>query len=113
MSAHTPGPWEISESARIYDDSPAIVWRDPDRGPDKTIATIHADDTKEIADGAIVESLSPEQEANARVIAAAPDLLSVVEALAAAVGQGGRPSPARVVALGEAARAAIAKARGK
>ncbi len=74
MSAHTSGPWAVVQTGRIFDDSPSI--RDADG---KTVAVVPADDTMEIEDGAIVESLSPEQKANACLIAAAPLLLAELE----------------------------------
>ena len=85
MSNHTPGPW------KIFDDHP-----DPDL---LCLHVYHGDE--QIAD---VSELK-----NARLIAAAPDLLEALENLLKVhEGEGGTQYHA-----GDMARAAIAKAKGE
>lgn len=93
MSAHTPGPWSCGEKGNgavgsVYCDNSlgtrvAIVYG---RGQEYTIFS------------------RAEEEANARLIAAAPDLLNALTVLADACASMGIPV--------DAARAAIAKATG-
>lgn len=64
MPEHTPGPWTLGS----FDGNPAYV---SVYGPnDELVADVHADEFDE-----------NEAEANARLIAAAPDLLAACEAL--------------------------------
>lgn len=94
---HTPGPWKVTE------DRPA------DTLVVQSLTTPYL--TVAVMMGA---TSSAEEEANARLIAAAPDLLEVVE-LAAIDVAGGTPA-ARAEHYGilrRTARAAIAKARGE
>ena len=86
MSKHTPGPWGYAWAGGI-----ALVFQ---KG-EATIASIPYDDDNEI----------PQVEANARLIAAAPDLL---EAL-----QGVLRVADRATVEFDAARAAIANAIGE
>lgn len=81
-SQHTPGPWRIGDAGfTVF-------------GPPKP--------------SALPETIAPvKNRANARLIAAAPDLLAALEALAAL------PNKHRPEEMWEAARAAIAKARGQ
>ena len=78
---HTPGPWRIGDAGfTVF-------------GPPKP--------------GALAETIAPvKSRANARLIAAAPDLLAALEALAAL------PNKHRPEEMWEAARAAIARATG-
>lgn len=98
MSAHTPGPWKLDGVMAM--DSP--LW----------IVSIPGEQARiEIAD------YSSESEANARLIAAAPDLLEALEdmvfladgAMAAANRDGAEYRPDEEL---RDAKAAIAKARG-
>ena len=100
MSKHTPGPWNIAgdgqteSSCRIIDDENRFVLRleGMDYGRD-------------------------EDQANARLIAAAPDLLAALHELAE-IGEGGvierretgKPTWSALEAVATIARAAIAKA---
>lgn len=103
--SHTPGPWRISEYAQIWpedsDDSiddKNIVWRIGGANGESVCGTCDGCDAITGAD--------------ARLIAAAPELLSALEAVVAAydsafTSPNFRPPPHEVMA-----RAAIAKARG-
>ena len=61
--AHTKGPWFVNHSPQIFDDARCILQKETT----KFIAEIH--DT------------SPQADANARLIAAAPDLLAICKAI--------------------------------
>jgi hypothetical protein len=89
---HTPGPWQVHGSRIII------------AGPDRNVRTV----AKTEPGGAF--GMDAEQEANAALMAAAPDLLdALVDLLAEATHTG----PLREERHGiEKARAAIAKARG-
>lgn len=86
MSTHTPGPWQIGRI--IWESAPEILDE-----KQNLVATVPR---AQYVDNA-------EAQANARIIAAAPDLLGVVERYSA-----GMPW----VQLYPLARAALAKARG-
>ena len=96
MSAHTPGPWKLhfwAENVAVSSDRPkprdcetvATVFRGPEQ---------HGNETEERRTA----------DANARLIAAAPDLLAALERF---VTEDDGPETWRM------ARAAIAKARGE
>ena len=85
---HTPGPW----LALDYTGTDEPAWHVVPGDFHGTIAT-----------------LDPEQSANARLIAAAPDLLAALEALVANLDEGDFISTTRI----DAARAALSKARGQ
>jgi hypothetical protein len=85
MSAHTPGPWRV---ARLRSGAWAVV----DRG------------TRDIVPSIFTQRDGGEDEANARLIAAAPDLLAALKYLLELGGDDDR----RITA-----DAAIAKAEGK
>lgn len=98
---HTPGPWKVAISARK--------------------ATLTRITT---TDGALVASANGpglsetgEAEANARLIAAAPELLAIVQRLStmfpSGEGLGGYAPKEAFAAIGTQARAAIAKATGQ
>ena len=100
---HTPGPWSLSDSfdrveRRVkHGDNPPLVWR--------------------IASG--INSAHPdympraEQIANARLIAAAPELLDALERISTAYDETLRhPIAAPLLQAIYGARAAIAKAKG-
>jgi gentisate 1,2-dioxygenase len=90
MSKHTPGPWKIVDAWNDHmvegQNGEEIIWQD---GPHGT-PTIN--------------------EANARLIAAAPDLLEALENLADYVDERAGDNECRPI---ENARAAIAKAKGE
>lgn len=92
MSAHTPGPWFISEQYRKLHgiDSVLVASRIENGAPG--IARV------------FVAGLGSQFEANARLIAAAPELLEALETIITST------APRR--SLVRIARAAIAKARG-
>ncbi len=93
MSAqHTPGPWFV---AHLPDGQGSWVACDPDG------CGIHADGSY------MAVCVSPIGEANARLIAAAPDLLAALEGLFRLLDAGSLYEPQAF-----AARAAIAKAKG-
>jgi len=104
-SKHTPGPWEVVEGG-----SPGVLHV---KGPPLpiTIVTIALD---------IDFAGSLEREANARLIAAAPELLeALIEATAcgmvpiSSAKEGGASTHSRQVKCADMIRAAIAKATGE
>ena len=96
MSKHTPGPW-------MYD---SYVGEDPYDDPDCPFVEIGT--TRWVPNKVDVPA-ALEAWANARLIAAAPDLLDALESLELTAGLPAmQDDPARV-----AARAAIAKAKGE
>lgn len=97
---HTPGPWRIDR---------AIAYDDGDNG--MSAVSISGDGWGEFAKCLVKfdDEDPPEGQANARLIAAAPDLLSALERLEMVSGLAlMSDDPARM-----AARAAIAKAKGE
>jgi hypothetical protein len=88
--AHTPGPWKVAEREGCYRSINGVAWY----GLAKVVTRMDGTE-RDCKDGA----------ANARLIAAAPDLLAAC-ILAAAHHQGFHSVP------GKALRAAIAKALG-
>jgi ABC-type transporter lipoprotein component MlaA len=96
----SPGPWRINGPSRLRDDSVQIL-----DGEGDTVTHVCADDTMEIGDGSIAEVLSGKAKANARLIAAAPELY---EALRDLLHEDG---PSRN--SWERARSALAKAEGR
>lgn len=92
MSNHTPGPWFAQ---RAIKDGWYIVARDARQ------MVVHTHDTE--------EEYGPIDDADARLIAAAPELLEALENLLKVhEGEGGTQHHA-----GDMARAAIAKAKGE
>lgn len=100
MSAHTPGPWE------------AVLPGDPRGQPVPYYAGLVALVSHDPSISVVTEggySAAKEWEANARLIAAAPDLLAAAQrALVALQGAGDQADPARSALI-----AAIAKADWK
>lgn len=95
---HTPGPWKstvLRDGARIESDGASVAWVGPD-------------DTRECADGRIVEVMTKRAVANAHLIAAAPDLLDALKELEATFR--GTSDVARMIQ--RITRGAIAKAEG-
>lgn len=96
---HTPGPWVVLER---YTDRNAIpIGYEVGNGATSIFAEVHG--------GGGVRGLS-EGDANARLISAAPDLLSALDALLMEVDRGEIDEDTKP--LVEAAERAIAKARG-
>ena len=85
-ATHTPGPWESKQESAYV---PAQVWADG-----RQLAEVYGEDRATRA-------------ANARLIAAAPELLEALEALLIGHEEGATPSE-----WFEQARAAIRKAKG-
>lgn len=71
---HTPGPWRINAVMREYGNKLEIAHEEIS----VTSVTVAGKGNK--------TSITPEQEANARLIAAAPDLLAALEAMVSAKG---------------------------
>jgi hypothetical protein len=97
--AHTPGPWEVGD------------------GMTRHIAIMARDFTYDVCEVTRAGITEDEQVGNARLIAASPELLSACQALMKAEGmqqgeRGGYTMGAISLAI-DAARAAIAKAKGE
>lgn len=97
MSKHTPGPWAI-EDYRIENGdwrSTGLIWGNPG-----LVARVNCDKLSSVSPPDKIEMF----EANARLIAAAPEMLEALEELSRyPIGQGARD---RIDAI-------IAKAKGK
>ena len=106
MSGHTPGPWKVQRYLRPdLDDDPMGVYLVETAADALTPRYYEAEpETPEL------DAVHSENEANARLIAAAPDLLAALEKLVRA--NYGQPSGVTVPALDQA-RAAIAQAKGE
>jgi len=99
MSAHTPGPW------KVYGTRSRTVWGE------KAICTVHG--TR--------NDIDEQRDANARLIAAAPDMLTALhEALEFAEdqedvidGPDGEPQANKAMRLAQMLREVIGKAEGK
>jgi hypothetical protein len=87
VAQFTPGPWEMPG----LDGDEYVICTDKAKGKRRTVAHAYSD-------------------ANARLIAAAPDMLSALEMIASLAG-GQLPDYAR--SIHDIARAAIAKAEGR
>ena len=108
MNGHTPGPWMVASSSNGF--------------PDRIVAPAQDDMTAGIVGSAITRHRcisfpsSPEGQANARLIAAAPDILHELKRLVAALEplerSGNWPLDSAGIATLNAARAAIAAAEG-
>ena len=104
MSKHTPGPWVVVGRLTKYVEARLVG---------RLIQEVAACGPT-MAD----EGYGQQQEANARLIAAAPELLAALEGMekwASSIHDGYPPSTASIAAAPyrEAARAAIAKATGE
>ena len=101
MSKHTPGPWKVSHETDI-----SGIENDPANGCVGAVDVAHV----------YLRTVPGRTEANARLIAAAPELLEALSAFlrAPSVGSNG-PGSSTIVVQDfnlRAARAAIAKATG-
>ncbi|MNE78782.1 hypothetical protein D3C80_1752170 [compost metagenome] len=100
MSKHTPGPWRVGNHySEVIADMPA---NPPFRGMTENCV-------KHYGGYLVAESCA---EADGRLISAAPDLLAALE-LALEGCEGHHPLDADIHSWQNAARAAIAKARGE
>lgn len=109
---HTPGPWAIDpdHDDNNVDGFGVAIYRNPSKEPygvsfDKKIATTSAveDDCADDEGSEGYEAAWEEVCANARLIAAAPDLLAACEAMLSAHGNCGSPVEQRAANLCEAA----------
>lgn len=100
MNNHTPGPWKAVEANTDYSG---------------TFNRILSISDAEIAPARAYGDTEEQRHANARLIAAAPDLLAALESAASWVGQYEElPDHAPAArAMGVVIRAAIARARGE
>lgn len=101
MSAHTPGPWFSYPAGHLSkgDEDPALFFTVGPR-PFHTVA--------EVRPGNVGEGLPEQTPANARLIAAAPDLLAALKWAARVIN-----TEAHDPQLMEMVDAAIAKAEGR
>lgn len=99
MSKHTPAPWNIQID---WEDRYPICIIDP-------TTTNHPQGALHICN--VNPNLSDESQANARLIAAAPELLAALEALENTASNTFHNNP-KLAEVIQAARAAIAKAQG-
>ena len=100
MLKHTPGPWREVGNFVVTSNGTGAICRMSVSGPI----------------GYAAEPASWENEANARLIAAAPDLLAALESWIACANDGDRHPPAWIDVFNACAaqsRAAIARARGE
>lgn len=94
MSKHTPGPWEFCSLNKRWGIYPASAVND---GIDYFIAT-----TRQISDPA-------REKANARLMAAAPDLQAALDALGKAISEADELDDPAIYAAMTKARAALSK----
>jgi hypothetical protein len=119
---HTPGPWHSQE---CYIPTPTdLGYENGDRYMMALVYSGDDDDERGIMEGSVICRMSDmpgeEQNANAHLIAAAPDLLEAADYLIHSIGKSGWVDASPLVAerrarVGEvnALRAAIARAKGK
>lgn len=109
-TAWTPGPWEVCNSVDIYpvgdfDARYFIADCDPENAPIETLNSGENPDT---------DMTYQQVKANARLIAAAPELYEALEALSTFSGSFADPDDReRLNDMMAAGRAALAKARGE
>jgi len=107
-TTHTPGPWNVTRyGLQVYDKGANLIAKV------ETLACIGG------TDDAAAQRASDQEQANARLIAAAPDLLAALEELLACPQPGRVQSPLERTKANKLhqdvchrARAAIAKAKG-
>jgi hypothetical protein len=100
MSEHTPGPWTVEA-----DDEGIYVLMGPLKGEDEHLAVYTAPFND--------ETPSARRVADARLIAAAPDLLAACEYLTTLIVEGGNGEGWTLTEAYDRASEAIAKARGE
>jgi hypothetical protein len=114
VAEHTPGPWEISGDEEGWTIRMGTALADDGRWQVQHRIELDWGDTY---DGEGDNSQYEEAEANARLIAAAPDLLAALEGVTAYIedhrGDGGDGIMCTGCRLWKQARAAIARARGE
>jgi hypothetical protein len=104
MSAYTPGPWFHDGNGNVWRRDPKDLYQNGGTvAGDKSLATIHKGWHHDGAEGYPVE-------ANARLIAAAPELLEALKQAVTSMQDSGYQNSHVAV---RAARAAIAKATGE
>lgn len=110
MTKHTPGPWAFGYRK---DDSPK-AFIDPNfEQPWINIDPVPKNDLEILNGmGCICKVSGPDREANANLIAAAPDLLEVAKGILLLLDQDDQPYYSKIALLNAAERA-IAKAEGK
>jgi hypothetical protein len=99
MAKHTPGPWSIKYGTNVFGDR-------IDTGHPGCVATCGGHSSNQVDCG-------PENRANARLIAAAPDLLAAAVAVLAWADREAMPQGGKNDGPWEAIEAAIAKATVK
>ena len=102
MTKHTPGPWRVG----VTEDSDCRIYADA--YPDHAIARTYGQDLNGIG---ICQLTGPKNKADARLIAAAPELLSALWAMATSF-HAVRGMEDHMKQAAEMARAAIEKATG-
>jgi hypothetical protein len=100
--AHTPGPWD----AECITDGAWEIKSDPQQGPWKAVCDVKANRLGEAA------VTNDESESNARLIAAAPEMLEACK-VALAESEAANDTSPSACHLRYVLRAAIAKAEGK
>lgn len=109
MAGHTPGPWEYEPNDRygsvFGQDGDGRDWNICDIGPPINLSCSSPDDVS----GAIRR----QAEANARLIASAPELLEALEAVQDMNRRAGKVPAAEARATWAKARTAITKAKGE
>ena len=109
--SHTPGPWydwgddEVPSGIPVIEIGAGMIG-EPNR---KQIAYVQPSDAGDDDEGFPLFEQTPEDRANARLIAAAPDLLEALETICEKLTRAGAANSKPFVD----ARAALAKARGQ
>jgi len=98
---HTPGPWEATQEREFYQDHVQPY----------SIRTVRDDEEDIVYIARCMDSWDTDMRANARLIAASPDLLEACKAAVAALTQP-KTYPADIQAATKWLSAAIAKAEG-
>jgi hypothetical protein len=80
-STHTPGPWSVPHFATAKDESDCDCTYVLAEGYFGAVCSVHIDNGKAICDGGNDAPPVEEAKANARLIAAAPDLLAALQAM--------------------------------
>ena len=107
MSKHTGGEWSIEMYQKPNGEWYAMVWADVD---ERSGCTANPDICKVYAMG---DGRKGELQANARLIAAAPDLLESLEEAWQIIQGWEAATPIQIANAADKARAVIAKARGE